>query len=180
MPTKTTTKTAARKPSTARKAVKAAVVVEPKRKEPKSVKELPAKTSRTSAPASTKTRAAHPPPAPKAHVEPAETPKPAPKPAMETVSLIEEKKPRLKRADGAGARKTLFLPPISRIRATPEPPATPIAPVVPPKAEPTEVAPAKDAAAPVTASPAAEPEVEQKIIHIKPPIIVKELATQLG
>src|SRR5438067_1689307 len=71
MPTKTTTKTAARKPSTARKAVKAAVVVEPKRKEPKSVKELPAKTSRTSAPASAKTRAAHPPPAPKAHAEPA-------------------------------------------------------------------------------------------------------------
>src|SRR5437868_11819470 len=174
MPTKTTTKTAARKPATARKAVKAAVVVEPKRKEAKSVKELPAKTSRTSAPASTKTRAAHPPPAPKAHVEPApkpaETPKPAPKPAMETVSLIEEKKPRLKRADGDGARKTSFLPPISRIRATPEPPAAPIAPVVPPKAEPI-AAPAKEAASPVVGVPAAEPEVEQKIIHIKPPII---------
>src|SRR5437868_7475435 len=184
MPTKTTTKTAARKPATARKAVKAAVVVEPKRKEAKSVKELPAKTSRTSAPASTKTGAAHAPPAPKGQVEPApkpaETPKPAPKPAMETVSLIEEKKPRLKRADGDGARKTSFLPPISRIRATPQPPAAPIAPVVPPKAEPTAVAPAKEAVSPVAAIPAAEPEIEQKIIHIKPPIIVKELASQLG
>src|SRR5207302_4539152 len=178
MATKTTTKTAARKPATARKAVKAAVVVEPKRKEPKSVKELPAKTSRTSAPASTKTRAAHPPPTPKAHVElapkPAETPKPAPKPAMETVSLIEEKKPRLKRTDGDGARKSSFLPPISRIRATPEPLAPPIAPVVPPKPEPI-AAPAKEAASPVAAIPAEEPEIEQKVIHIKPPIIVKEL-----
>ena len=154
MATKTTTKTAARKPATARKAVKAAVAVEPKRKEAKSVKELPAKTSRISAPASTKTRAAHSPPAPKAHAEPApkpaEAPKPA-KPAMETVSLIEEKKPRLKRADGDGARKTSFLPPISRIRATPEPPTTPIAPVVPPKAEPIAAAPAKEAAAPAAA-----------------------------
>jgi translation initiation factor IF-2 len=180
MATKTTTKTAARKPATARKPVKAATSSVPaadsKRKDAKSAKvEAPAKTSRTSAPAATKTRAAHPAPASKAHVESAPKPAETPKPAMETVSLIEEKKPRLKRADGDGARKTSFLPPISRIRATPEPPAPPVAPVVPPKAEPVAAAPAKETAAPV-----AEPEVEQKIIHIKPPIIVKELATQLG
>ena len=44
---------------------------------------------------------------------------------METLSLIDEKKPRPKRAEGDAATKRQVLPPISRIRA--EPPAGPIA-----------------------------------------------------
>src|SRR3989440_441880 len=190
MPTKTTTKTAARKTATARKPVKAAAA-ESKSKETKS--------TRAEAPAKTKSTAAHAPTKPKSHTEaarkshaavtlksrveapskPAETPKPAetvkpPKPAMETVSLIDEKKPRPKRAEGDGApKKSQFLPPISRIRATPAAAPGPVAAPPPPPLQ---------AEAPVAvAAPPAEPEVEpQKIIHIKPPIIVKELATQLG
>jgi translation initiation factor IF-2 len=72
------------------------------------------------------------------------------------------------------------LPPISRIRATPEA-ATAPAPVAAPAPPPPVEAPAAAAAEPTVAEAAAEPEVEaQKIIHIKPPIIVKDLALQLG
>jgi translation initiation factor IF-2 len=180
MPTKTTSKTAARKPATARKTVKVDAPVkaapEAKGKETKSAKvEAPAKPTR---PVSTT-------PAPKArtHSEPppkeADAPKPVKKPPMETLSLIDEKKPRPKRTEGDAATKRQVLPPISRIRAEPPvgPIATPVAPkpVVPAVVQPAE-APAPDAAAPVTE---AEGE-QQKIIHIKPPIVVKDLALQLG
>jgi translation initiation factor IF-2 len=192
MPTKTTTKTAARKPATARKPVKAAVVVESKRKEAKSVKvAAPAKTTAPAA-AATKPRShteaarkSHAAVA-KAHAEsPAKAPEipKAPKPAMETVSLIDEKKPRPKRTEGEAVKTRSFLPPISRIRATPEPPVPSVleaAPAAPPKAEITTAAPPIEAPAADAVAPAAEAEAEQKIIHIKPPIIVKELATQLG
>src|SRR5450755_2300882 len=149
MSTKTTTKTAARKTAIARKPVKAPAPVkaahEPKRQEAKSVKvEAPSKAPHSASPSTApahKTRA-HSEPPPKA----VDTPKPAPKPVMETVSLIEEKKPRQKRAEGDGAIKRPFLPPISRIRATPEHPATA---VVPPSAAPS-VTQATEALAPVT------------------------------
>ncbi|HXM32555.1 MAG TPA: translation initiation factor IF-2 [Chthoniobacterales bacterium] len=192
MPTKTTTKTAARKSATARKPVKAALAVEPKRKQAKSVKvEAPAKTT-APAPAPTKPRS-HMEAARKSHAavtkahaespaKAAETPK-TPKPVMETVSLIDEKKPRPKRADGEAAKTRSFLPPISRIRTTPEPPALVVeaAPVAPPKVESAAAAPSTEAPAIDAAPPAVEAEVDtQKIIHIKPPIIVKELASQLG
>src|ERR1700732_3452027 len=132
MPTKTTIKTAARKSATARKPVKAAAPVkaapEPKRKEAKSVKlEAPAKAPRSASTA----------PAPKTRAQSELPPKAfdtqsAPKPVMETVSLIEEKKPRPKRTDGADTTKRTFLPPISRIRARPETPAVAVAPPVAP------------------------------------------------
>ncbi|HEV2842511.1 MAG TPA: translation initiation factor IF-2 [Chthoniobacterales bacterium] len=99
---------------------------------------------------------------------------------METVSLIDEKKPRPKRTEADTATKRSFLPPISRIRATPEPSP---GPVVPPAAPPPAAPPAAQAVeAPAdTAAAPAEPEGEpQKIIHIKPPIVVKDLALQLG
>ena len=177
MPTKTTTKTAARKSATARKPVKAAALVkaahEPKRKEAKSVKvEAPAKAPRSASTAPAPKTRAHSEPPPKA-VE-------TPKAVMETLSLIDEKKPRPKRTEGDAATKRPFLPPISRIRATPESPAGPVAPPVAPVpalsvAQPTE------ALAPGTAVAPAEAEGEApKIIQIKPPIIVKELASQLG
>jgi translation initiation factor IF-2 len=192
MPTKTTTKTAARKPATARKPVKAAAA-ESKHKAIKSVK--------VEAPAKTKSIPAHAPSKPKSHTEAArkshaavaqkarvetpskpvetsksvETAKPA-KPPMETLSLIDEKKPRPKRPEGDATKTRSFLPPISRIRATPEPPAPPVA-VAPPPPPPVQPEAPVAAAEPAVAEPEVEP---QKIIHIKPPIIVKELASQLG
>ena len=189
MPTKTTSKTAARKPATARKPVKAAASAkvaaktaapakaaqEPKHPQAKSVKvEAPAKAPRSTAPES-KTRA-HPEPPSKAG-DPA---KPAAKPVMETVSLIEEKKPRPKRTEADTATKRSFLPPISRIRATPEPPVGPVAPPVAPAPAAPPAEPAVEASTETAPAPA-EPEGEpQKIIHIKPPIVVKDLAQQLG
>ena len=177
MPTKTTIKKAVRKP-TAGKTVKPAVSHKSAASKAKAAKSdkvaLPAKPAR-------------------AHAAPAKSPAspeatapstPAPRPVIESVSLIDEKKPRKKREDGAV--KGVVLPPISRIRASLE------APSIPPKAERTPALGAKadaQGAAPSaivdgTIAPAAappEPELEpQKIIHIKPPIIVKELASQLG
>jgi translation initiation factor IF-2 len=177
MPTKTTTKTVARKPATARKPVKAAArakTAEPKRREAKNAKvEAPAKALRAvpAAPAPrTRTHFESPP-------KEVDTPKPAPKRVMETVSLIEEKKPRQKRADADAAIKRSFLPPISRIHATLEPTAVAVAPA--PLAP--SVTQSTEALAPGTIPDSTEVEGEaQKIIHIKPPIVVKELAAQLG
>ncbi len=188
MPTRTTTRTAARKttPST-RKPVKAAAPVEvaaPKRKEVSSkAKAEPAtKAGRASAAAvASKARVA-------TETVAAAAAPPAPtKPVKETLSLIEEKKPRAKRPDDGGKTKRTFLPPISRIRATPEP-------VEPPRAlepAPVALAPVEAPAGPLPpetvptstdeVTSAAVPEAEpQKIIHIKPPIIVKDLAQELG
>ena len=177
MPTKTTIKKAVRKP-TASKAVKPAVSHKSAASKAKAAKSdkvaLPAKPAR-------------------AHAAPAKSPAspeatapstPAPRPVIESVSLIDEKRPRKKHEDGAV--KGVVLPPISRIRASLEGPS------ISPKAERTPALGAKadaQGAAPSaivdgTIAPAAappEPELEpQKIIHIKPPIIVKELASQLG
>jgi len=171
MPTKTTTKKAARKP-TAGKTLKSAA---PKAKAAKSDN-----VASPSKPARAQSAAAKSPASP----ETAAPSTPAPRPVIESVSLIDEKKPRQKREDGAV--KGVVLPPISRIRASLE------APSIPPRAERTPAVGATADAqgmAPTaivdgTIAPAAappEPELEpQKIIHIKPPIIVKELATQLG
>ena len=61
------------------------------------------------------------------------------------------------------------------------------APVAPPKPAPVPAPPPAPAPPPVEApitpegaSPAAEAEEDKKVIHIKPPIIVKDLAAQLG
>src|SRR5207249_5419794 len=77
--------------------------------------------------------------------------------------------------DGEIKKKTTVLPPISRIRASLEAPTAP-----PPKKD----APAQHPP-PVTDGAVAEPEAaadatSQKVIHIKPPIIVKQLAVELG
>jgi translation initiation factor IF-2 len=171
MPTKTTTKKAARKP-TAGKTLKSAAS---KAKAAKSDK-----VASPSKPARAQAAAAKSP----ASLEKTAPSTPAPRPIIESVSLIDQKKPRQKREDGAV--KGVVLPPISRIRASLE------APSIPPRAERTPAvgatADAQGAApsaivdgtiAPAAAPP--EPELEpQQIIHIKPPIIVKELATQLG
>ncbi len=129
---------------------------------------------------------------------------PAPEPAapaapVETLSLIDGPKPRKPRAAAAGKPKPAFSP-ISGIKA-PAPKAAPK------KAEPAP-APVKavvldlistaeekkealiEAQAPVVAEVAAAPAAEatdvadaplpEKVIHIKPPIVVRELANQLG
>jgi translation initiation factor IF-2 len=98
---------------------------------------------------------------------PAPEPEPTPPPKPETVSLIDDN--RSKRAEGSGEpRVKSVLPPISKIRPPilskpPEPVVKPAETVLP---EPVRTP------APTTS--------EEKIVHIKPPIIVRELAQQIG
>jgi translation initiation factor IF-2 len=101
---------------------------------------------------------------------------------IESVSLIDEKKPKQKSVDGEVKKKTAVLPPISRIRASME---GPTAPPKSPTAEAAKVEPPKADTEPAGRAPvlpAGEPEAEEgkKVIHIKPPIIVKQLAVDLG
>ena len=120
-----------------------------------------------------------PPVAPAHHVaEEKAQPKPSAshRPAVESVSLIDKKHPQKRAADGEIKKKTTVLPPISRIRASLEAPAAP-----PPKKD----APAQPPPPLTDEAVAAEPEAaadatSQKVIHIKPPIIVKQLAVELG
>jgi translation initiation factor IF-2 len=113
------------------------------------------------APITAKTKAA-PAPKPAAPAAPA-APEP-PKPPKESVSLIEpkEKPVRPAHVDEAAPKTRSVLPPISKLKAHEPAPAAAAAP-----------------AAPVV-EPATEATGEEKVIHIKPPIIVKDLAAQLG
>ena len=101
---------------------------------------------------------------------------------MESVSLID--KPKAKSADGVPKVRTTILPPISKLVAKPGLTAPPPPPVVePPPPAPAPVA--EGAAVSSTDGQASEvaPPVEEEpknVITIKPPIIAKELATQLG
>lgn len=91
---------------------------------------------------------------------------PAPKPAMATVDLLEPKK-KVKKAEGA--QKAPLKPFVVPIGATGVlPTAAPAAPAEPP-APSAEGEPAGE-----------EPSPEKKVLHLKPPIIVKDLAEQLG
>jgi len=171
MATKTTSKTAAK--SAARKTTSASKstaakpkVAAPKKKEPEA---KPA--SRSHAPEPAKAPAKTAKPAPAAAPAPASH---APRRNVESVSLIDKRPTTKKGEDGEVKKKTTVLPPISRIRASLEAPPAP-----PPPPEPEVQAPPVEVAAPETA-PEAEAEDGRKIIHIKPPIIVKDLAAQLG
>jgi translation initiation factor IF-2 len=103
-------------------------------------------------------------------------PKPAPK---EAVSLIDEK-PKVRRRTPSELENKPFavLPPISRIRE-PEAPKSTAFSVSESAPEPpaAEAVPAAEAPAPVVEEP---PRDESKIIHLKPPIIVRDLATAMG
>src|SRR5437879_8283840 len=90
------------------------------------------------------------------------------RPAVESVSLIDKKHPQKKPADGV-------LPPISRIRASLEAPTAPLK-----RPEPAQPTTATDGSAVVETAPTEAEAPTQKIIHIKPPIIVKQLAAELG
>ncbi|MBV9492327.1 MAG: translation initiation factor IF-2 [Verrucomicrobia bacterium] len=89
----------------------------------------------------------------------------------ESVSLIDEK-PERKSSTGTGEGRRV-LPPISRIRI---PQIAPKPAAKPPEPPPPVMTPAPPAA-PAVPAPNAEGE---KVIHIKPPIIVRDLAQQIG
>jgi translation initiation factor IF-2 len=169
MATRTTTKTKPRKAAPAKKAGKAAVSHKP------AAKTKPAKTAAPSKPA----RVTHAAPPAKSHArhapEKVAPPAPARRPSVESVSLIDKEKPQPKGDHQEKVRRTV-LPPISRIRESLKAPPTPVAKPEPPP--PTKAKPVADGAA-SAAPPEAEAE-PQNVIHIKPPIIVKQLATELG
>src|SRR5258708_9543729 len=100
-------------------------------------------------------------------------PAPATPPKPETVSLIEEKRPK-KPETAVSSDTRSVLPPISKIRAprlpeiaSSKPPATPAPEAAKAPAIPSE-------------TPAPEPDSSGKVVHLKPPIIVRELAQQIG
>jgi translation initiation factor IF-2 len=167
MATKTSSKTATRKP--AARGTAAAKAKLPKRKIKEDV--APAAKPRTLPPSKS---------AP-------DTARPSSREA-ESVSLIDRKRPSKKTEEGEVKPKRAVLPPISRIRASLETPPSPPKPAPPaktalPESPATEVATVADAktATHATAVPPAEEETAaQKVILIKPPIVVKQLATELG
>ena len=166
MPTKTTKKPAARK-TTASKAAKAPTVrklAAPAKDKPPQ-KTAGAKPEHADAPTLAKKTEAPPPPAPAAKST-------VSKSHHESVSLIDTKPTKKSAADGEVKKKTTILPPISRILDKPK-----IAEAAPPIAPEAATPPPEEPVAEVAAEETAEP---QNVIHIKPPIIVKQLATALG
>jgi translation initiation factor IF-2 len=104
---------------------------------------------------------------------------PAPTHEVESVSLIDRKKSRKKTEGGEVKTRGAVLPPISRIRASLEATAAPPKPATPVEAVPAQTPPTQAPAEAV--SPSGETEAaSQRVILIKPPIIVKQLATELG
>jgi translation initiation factor IF-2 len=176
MPTKTKEK------ATRKSASKAAVSHKPAAK-PKVASK---KTAAHEKPKPVHGQPAAPKKAPPAQTSPPKTEakaKPA-SPVVESVSLIDEKKRQHKSGDGEIKKKTAILPPISRIRASMETTAA-----APPKREVTAAKPEPPApksasgaatAAAVPSPEAATEEEPRNVIHIKPPIIVKQLASELG
>jgi translation initiation factor IF-2 len=176
MATKTSSKTATRKPAArgtpaAGKPAAAAKTKLPKQKIKDEV--APATKPRTTVPSKS---------AP-------ETARPSIREA-ESVSLIDRKKPSKKTQDSEVKPKRTVLPPISRIRASLETPPVLQRSASPPKVASPESPPTeapdtsanKETTAPIaTALPPAEEETSaQKVILIKPPIVVKQLASELG
>ncbi|MDB6152830.1 MAG: infB [Chthoniobacteraceae bacterium] len=108
--------------------------------------------------------------------EAAETkPETKPEPPKEAISLIDDKPKRPRdrsKPPAPGTKPFVALPSISRI-LSPEPPRV----VVEPEPEPVPVVEEE----PVAVVPEPEPKSDDgKLIHIKPPIMVKELSNQLG
>jgi len=166
MATKTSSKTAVRKPAVRKTAAAHKPATAP-------VSKVPKKRLKTDAEPSSTTVAPQTAPAVRHEAE--------------SVSLIDKKKPRKKAEDGEVKTKRDVLPPISRIRASLEAPAALPRPATP--AKKTEAAPPPPNEAPgviadgttAAALPAPEAEAEtQKVILIKPPIVVKQLASELG
>jgi translation initiation factor IF-2 len=167
MATKTSSKTATRKPAArgtaaARKPATAAKTKVPRQKLKDNVE-----------------AAATPPTSSKSAPENAR----APGHETESVSLIDRKKPSKKTEDGDVKTKRNVLPPISRIRASLETPQASPKPAEPAQSVPVEPPPVADVKPEPDTSvpPAVEEETSaQNVILIKPPIIVKQLASELG
>lgn len=102
--------------------------------------------------------------------QPAPEAKPVPPKPKEAVSLIDEKPKKVRKIATEAEKKSLFTP-ISRIQAEQERVAVP---------EPVPVAPVAPVAAAPDEAPALIEEDGKKIIHLKPPIIVRDLATAMG
>jgi translation initiation factor IF-2 len=115
--------------------------------------------------------------APATQAAPAPEPTPPP-PPKKAVSLIDEKPKTDRKRPASTIKPFRALPTISKI-LEPEPPA-PVAPE--PEPEPELVA--EDLAASQQSSaeaPTAEaPKPDEKIVHLKPPVAVRDLATALG
>src|SRR6266513_496477 len=177
MATKTSSKTTARKPA-ARKTAAAHKPTAPKVRASKKKLEPDADSAGAQATRPAESRAQQPSPA---KIPPQVAP--APRHDIESISLIDKKKPRKKAEARDLKTKREVLPPISRIRASLETPAASPKPAAPVKVEPAPL-PATEApgvAVEGTIVPPAGAEVEpQNVIHIKPPIIVKQLAIELG
>ncbi len=167
MATKTTTKSPARKSTTARKLATAS----PSGGGP--TKTVPQKAAPAKTPATKARTAEAPKPAAKAAEKPVVPKK------VESLSLIDEVKP--KPVDGETKVKKTVLPPISRLISKP---AAVIAPPSPPELPPPPPAqlevPAEAPAAPAAEQTDPVEEEAKNVIVIKPPIIVRELSTQLG
>ena len=166
MPTKTSSKTVVRKPAARKTAVAEKPAAAPASKVPKKKLKTAAEPSSTTVAPQTAPAVRH---------------------EAESVSLIDKKKPRKKAEDGEVKTKRDVLPPISRIRASldapaalpkPATPAKTEAAPPPPKEAPGVIADGTTAAAPP--APEAEAAEAQKVILIKPPIVVKQLASELG
>jgi translation initiation factor IF-2 len=175
MATKTSSKTATRKPAARGTAAARKPATGPKTKLTKEVKEGVAATP-------AKSRTPSPPKSAPENVRPSTR-------EAESVSLIDRKKPRKKAEDGEVKPKRDVLPPISRIRASLETPAVPAKPTPPTKTLPVESpsieaahTDAVEKAVPDAAAPPSTQEetAAQKVILIKPPIVVKQLANELG
>src|SRR6516225_2107696 len=130
-------------------------------------------TSRSGVPPISKANQPAAPPSP-AVVPAAEPASAAPPAKPETVSLIDDNKSKRSEESSSEPKQRSVLPPISKkIRApTASKPVAPPVPVV----RPEPVA----AARPEPAGQASAIAGDEKIIHIKPPIIVRELAQQIG
>ncbi|PYL62029.1 MAG: translation initiation factor IF-2 [Verrucomicrobia bacterium] len=177
MATKTSSKTATRRPATPAGPRKTTAAPKPAIESKSKVQKK--KLAGETASAST---AAKSPTPPSQKGEPRRTSAPAQE--HESVSLIDKKKPRKKTEDGKPKLNRDILPPISRIRASLDAPAAPQRVSAPVEAAPAQSPAIQEPgviAAETTAPPSAEPEApQQKVILIKPPIVVKQLATELG
>jgi len=177
MATKTSSKTATRRPATPAGPRKTTAAPKPAIESKSKVQKK--KLAGETASAST---AAKSPTPPTQKGEPRRTSAPAQE--HESVSLIDKKKPRKKTEDGKPKLNRDILPPISRIRASLDAPAAPQRVSAPVEAAPAQSPAIQEPgviAAETTAPPSAEPEApQQKVILIKPPIVVKQLATELG
>jgi translation initiation factor IF-2 len=138
------------------------------------------KTTAPQKPAHLAPKAKVPKKGPAAPAEPTAPPKQLksqPEKTPETVSLIDRKRPAKKSQDGEVKTKRTVLPPISRIRASLEATSKPPLSAQVPSPEP----PAPEPAEPPPAGPAeVETGPQQKVLLIKPPIVVKQFATELG